>query len=56
MNTEFRELYCQWKEDEDGIWVTDCKHLFECSAGKPSENDFNYCIYCGRKISEVTLQ
>jgi len=42
---------CVWRED-DGVWETDCKHEFVINEGTPAENDFKYCVYCGRKIKE----
>ena len=42
---------CQWKEDADGIWQTDCGNAFEFTADGPTENEFRFCPYCGGKIS-----
>ena len=42
---------CQWKEDEDGIWRSDCGNLFEFMADGPTENEFRFCPYCGANIS-----
>ena len=42
--------HCCWKEDEDGVWDTDCgnNHLF--IADGPIENNAKFCCYCGKSI------
>ena len=41
---------CEWRETETGQWETECKNIFEFDSGRPSDNDFEYCPYCGKKL------
>lgn len=41
---------CTWTEDSNGLYNTECGHIFECMEGDPSENGFIYCPYCGDEI------
>lgn len=42
--------FCQWTEDADGIWESDCGQEFEFTH---SHNIFDYCPYCGKKMEAV---
>ena len=44
-------LTCQWSEDEDGNWDTECGNK-EILDGGPEEHHHKYCPYCGNKISQ----
>lgn len=47
---------CQWiKEDEEGVYETDCKHSFQFISDGVKENHFNHCPYCGKPIIEIDL-
>lgn len=51
-------MKCKWTEstdyDGDQIWDTECGECFVLiEASKPSDNNFNYCTYCGKEIEEV---
>ena len=43
---------CLWTVDDDGVWNTSCgqAHVFE--AGTPGQNEFSFCPYCGKPMSE----
>ena len=48
---------CNWSEDEDGVWETECNEAFCFENGSPHENKANFCPFCGgilieRKYSE----
>jgi uncharacterized Zn-finger protein len=43
---------CTWKEDEDGHWWTDCKHIHSFFDGGVDDNEYLYCPYCGAVINE----
>ena len=43
---------CNWDQDEDGIWQTDCGELFEINEGTPGDNGMKFCCYCGRNLIE----
>ena len=55
---------CEWEYEENGylwstkwehggnvhFWSTKCGKNFEFVAGKPKENGFKYCCFCGGKL------
>ena len=48
---------CVWEMVENGwhdpaYWETSCGGAAEFVNGGPSENDFVYCPFCGKKIRE----
>ena len=47
---------CEWStdpsDDFDDTWQTECGHEFVINDGKPSENDMQFCCFCGRKLDE----
>jgi DNA-directed RNA polymerase subunit RPC12/RpoP len=43
---------CEWTEDDDGNWLTDCENMHEFSTGGPDENGYVYCPYCGKRVGE----
>ena len=47
---------CEWKQDENGIWETDCGNLFEITEGAPNENDMKYCPYCGKLLIQINME
>jgi len=47
---------CQWiKEDEEGVYETDCKHSFQFTSDGVRENHFNHWPNCGKPIIEIDL-
>ncbi len=45
---------CKWTLDEIGIYNTDCENSFQLSNDESlKDNEFVYCVYCGRKIKEI---
>lgn len=44
---------CTWTEDFDGLWASDCQHVFEFFAGGPEDNGFRFCCWCGRHLVEI---
>ncbi len=44
---------CNWTEDIDGLWATDCGHVFEFHEGGPENNGFQFCPWCGRNPVDV---
>lgn len=44
---------CQWAQDGEGNWDTECGELFVMNECTPSENDMRFCCYCGCLIDEV---
>ena len=46
------ESYCEWSEDANATWCSDCGELMEFNDGTPSQNKFKYCPYCGEILQE----
>ena len=46
---------CVWKEDEDGVWDTECGNSFELVEGVPIQDEMNFCPYCGKALREETF-
>ena len=44
---------CQWREDFDGNYDTDCKQSFCMIDGTPEENGMRFCCYCGKPLTAV---
>ena len=47
--------YCQWKQDTEGAWLTDCENTFCPNGGSPIYKGMKFCCYCGRQLEEVIL-
>ena len=45
---------CQWTQDEDGAYDTECGNKYEITNGTPKENRMKYCTYCGKQLDEAT--
>lgn len=50
------KLICKWKEDEMGIWHTECLNDFEFTTGAPADNKFEYCPFCGKGIEAIEFK
>ena len=49
--------YCEWSEDEDGVWYTDCSQAWQSGAGgTPAEHWMAYCPFCGGIIHVRTYE
>ena len=44
---------CEWKQDKNGVWETDCGNMFEIIDGTPSDNDLKFCPYCGKNLIQI---
>jgi hypothetical protein len=47
---------CDWAIDDlggDSVYETQCGHAFQFNDGGPTENGFEFCGYCGKRIVEV---
>lgn len=44
---------CNWQEDDEGIYETECGEMFEFTASGPDANGFVFCPYCGLELCEV---
>jgi hypothetical protein len=47
------ERTCTWKEDEDGIWESECRNMHQFYDGGPYENFQVFCGYCGARVVAV---
>ncbi len=49
---------CTWIEwatvigEPTNNWDTGCGHTFSVTEGKPSENHFKFCCFCGKPLDE----
>ena len=50
---ELTEIVCQWEDDINGVWETECGNEFELIEGTPVGNNMKYCCYCGRPLEEI---
>jgi len=41
---------CEWREDDDGNWWTECDRAFTFYVSGPHGNGFEFCPYCGKPI------
>jgi hypothetical protein len=44
---------CDWEENEQGWWNTDCGNAFGFTDGSPIYNEFQRCPYCGKTLTET---
>jgi len=43
-------IVCDWVEEYDGPWHTECGESFSLDEGTPKDNGMKYCCYCGKKL------
>lgn len=51
-----RDATCTWREDDEGVWQTECGDAFEFTTDGPEENNVKYCCYCGKWIVVVKYE
>lgn len=44
--------WCNWTEDADGNWDTECGEKFCFISGGPRTNNMQFCCYCGGVLIE----
>ena len=44
---------CDWEENENGYWDSDCGNAFGFTDGSPIYQGFKYCPYCGKLLTET---
>jgi len=44
---------CDWEQNEDGWWNTDCNNAFQFTDGSPIYNEFKFCPYCKKMLTET---
>jgi hypothetical protein len=47
---------CEWTEDADGNWWTQCDNGFVFGDGGPADNKMSFCCYCGKKLAQCSYQ
>lgn len=47
---------CEWSQDDDGNWTTECGGMFVISEGTPKDNDMSFCCYCGEPLKTANEQ
>lgn len=43
---------CNWEQNKDGFWETDCGEIFVINDGTPYDNKMIFCCYCGGVLLE----
>lgn len=44
--------YCPGQYGSSDYWETECGNAFQLASGTPTENDFHFCPYCGKRLEE----
>lgn len=46
---------CLWAQDDEDsdTWETACNKAFTLNEGSPNENDFRFCVFCGKPVEEA---
>jgi hypothetical protein len=46
---------CNWYQEgiDSDWWGTSCAQAFILNDGTPAENDFHFCPYCGKRLTET---
>jgi hypothetical protein len=42
---------CEWNDDDEGMFETECGNAFVFNDGGPADNGFRFCPYCGKPIA-----
>ena len=42
---------CEWNDDDEGMFETECGNAFVFTDGGPADNGFRFCPYCGKPIA-----
>lgn len=45
--------YSSYDEDRGAWECSECNNLLVLNDGNPKDNEFEYCPYCGKKISKI---
>lgn len=45
------DAHCDWEDDEDGTFHTECHNAFVFIDGGFEENGFIFCPYCGGRVT-----
>jgi len=48
------QKFCNWEEDEIGVWHTECGELHSLIDGSPADNKMRFCCYCGGKLAQCS--
>ena len=47
---------CDWQENDIGWWDTDCNNAHVFIEDGPIWNEFKFCPYCGKPITETPYE
>jgi hypothetical protein len=51
LSEEYKGGCCEWKQyDENDIYYTGCEQIHMFIDGSPTDNKYEFCPYCGKKI------
>jgi len=45
---------CTWTENEDGLYLTECGHLYVFETGNAADNGAKFCQYCGKHLTDAS--
>jgi len=46
---------CDWKQDSDGNWGTNCGQCMSFEWSPPNEQGYKFCHHCGATINFITF-
>jgi len=44
---------CDWRENDDGNWETECGQMFAFETGTPTDNKMKFCYCCGKPLRSI---
>ena len=55
---EYNNDFCEWRlcDEEANVYDTTCRNPHILIEGSPTDNNYEYCPYCGKKIKVAPYQ
>ena len=55
---EYNNDFCEWRlcDEEANVYDTTCRNPHILIEGSPTDNNYEYCPYCGKKIKIAPYQ
>ena len=55
---EYKNDFCEWRlcDEEANVYDTTCRNPHILIEGSPTDNNYEYCPYCGKKIKIAPYQ
>jgi hypothetical protein len=48
-----KQEFCKWTIYDDEFWEAECDNVHVFFDGTPQQNGYNFCPYCGKKLSQT---